>query len=121
MVRTLSVILGLGLVVLFIAGLNTAGAHGWLTWLDLVMAICSFTVAGVAAPDASKGTRSGGPVAISIGLFALWIIALATGVVASMAWWNFAFACAFLVVGIAGGTMERATPIESNIHYRKSA
>jgi hypothetical protein len=103
MVRGISVFLGIGLVILWIAGLSTPNTAGWLVWLDGIAALCAFAIAGATVPGVSRASRAGGPIALSLGLFALWVIGLATNVQSWLAWWTFAFACAFLLLGIAGG------------------
>jgi hypothetical protein len=118
MVRTWSIVLGIGLIILGIAGLNSPGGT-WIAWLDIAGGIISFFVgasAPMAAPAAAGGAvggpryysntgASGGLLFICAGLFAMWIAALVTrNVTPTMAWWNFAFACAYglLVLGSAG-------------------
>src|SRR5689334_16117282 len=100
MVRGISAILGVGLVILWLMGISTSGVAGWLSWLDGAAAIWAFVIAGSATTEEIGEQRSGSPIALSMGLFALWIIALATGTIAWMTWWTFAFACAFLALGI---------------------
>jgi hypothetical protein len=38
----------------------------------------------------------------------LWIIALATGTEAWKAWWTFAFACVYVLLGLAGGAASES-------------
>lgn len=111
MVKSFSTILGIGLVVLWICGLGSPSAAGWLTWLNGVAALCAFAIASYLTPYASRGTRLGLPMTLSLGLFACWIVALTTGVVGWLTWWTFAFACAFFLVGL-GGASERPSLVE---------
>jgi hypothetical protein len=110
MLKKMSAVLGVGLLILWIAGLGSPTAQGWLTWLDGVAALCAFAISGFTPNYASKNVRVGQPIALSGGLFALWIIGLATGAVSWLCWWTFAFACAFLALGIAC-SYERRPPI----------
>ncbi len=120
MVRVTSVILGIGLVILWLAGLSSSAVPGWLCWLDLVAAIGAFVVAGIAAPEAPLRERATGPAVESLGLFALWIIALATVGNIAMAWWNFGFAVAFGLVALFSG-QDRATTRTIETPFRRSA
>ncbi len=106
MVRGLMIALGIGLLILWIVGLQ-AGSAGWLLWLDFVGGVLSI-IGGAALTDAvARYGRLGEPLFLSVGLFVLWIIALAVGMAAWKTWWTFAFACAYLLVALAAGT-ERA-------------
>lgn len=101
--KGISVALGVGLAILWIAGLSSPYAPVWLTWLDGVGALCAFMIGGANKPADLRNRRMTGPVLLSVGIFALWIIALATKTVGWMTWWNFAFACAFLFFGVSAG------------------
>jgi membrane-bound metal-dependent hydrolase YbcI (DUF457 family) len=111
MTRTWSIVLGIGLVVLGLAGLSSAGST-WIAWLDIAGGILSFVLAG-SAPVAAVGNLGHGQyrdargiLFICAGLFAMWIIGLATkSVTVAMAWWNFGFACAYglLAIGASRG------------------
>jgi hypothetical protein len=106
MVRTGDVVLGIGLVILWIAGLS-AHATGWLTWLDGLAALGAFAIGGAVATrtGAAAGTAT---IALSLGLFVLWIVALATDASLWLSWCTFAFALALLILGIAGTVSTRA-------------
>ncbi len=101
MIRIGSGVLGLGLVILWIVGLSNHATH-WLTWLDGLAALCAFAVAAMAPTEGVRRNVSSASIALSIGLFVLWIIALAVGASSWLAWWTFAFACAFLLLGVGG-------------------
>jgi peptidoglycan/LPS O-acetylase OafA/YrhL len=102
-IKSTSVILGIGLIILWIAGLGSPNTTPWVTWLDGIGGIWAFLIAAGVSDRSGRGARSGNPIALAIGLFVLWIVALASHVVPWQSWWTFAFACAFLIVGIAGG------------------
>lgn len=118
MVRSWSIVLGIGLIILGIAGLYTPGGN-WIAWLDIVGGLISFFVGaaaqGVTAPATAEGTlsgprygNSGGMLFICLGLFAMWIIGLVTkSVTSTMAWWNFGFACAYALL-VMGSSSRRA-------------
>ncbi len=101
MVRRISTLLALGLVVLWIAGLGSPTSTSWLTWLDGLAALAAFGIAALTPTYARRSARMGEPVALSVGLFALFVIGLATGATLWQAWWTFAFACAFLILGFS--------------------
>jgi hypothetical protein len=109
------VILGLGLVILWIVGLSEH-ATPWLDWLLLLGALLSFSTAGVTSLGRAaerRGFALAGPFTLSVGLLILWIIGLATGATAWLAWWTFAFAIGYglLGAGIGSTAMERRRPI----------
>jgi len=110
MLKRMSTMLGIGLTALWIAGLGSPNTDPWLSWLDGLAALCAFAIAGFTPSYASKGARVGGPIALSVGLFVLWMIGLGTGAVSWLVWWTFAFACAFLALGIAT-SYERKPPM----------
>jgi hypothetical protein len=101
MIRIGSGVLGIGLVILWIVGLSDHATH-WLTWLDGLGALCAFAVAAMAPSEGVRRDVSSASIALSIGLYVLWIIALATSAASWLAWWTFAFACAFLLLGVGG-------------------
>lgn len=126
MARTWSIVLGIGLIILGLAGLSSPTGT-WIAWLDIAGGIISFLVAAafpsVVTPATAGGTvgtqqstNTGGIVFICAGLFAMWIIGLATqSVTAAMAWWNFGFACAYGLLAIGSysgrGMVRRAPPL----------
>jgi len=93
--------LGIGLVILWIAGLGSMDARGWLTWLDGLGALCAFSLTAFMPSYSSRQSRSGGAIALGIGLLALWIIGITTPGPVWQAWWTFAFGCAFVVLGFS--------------------
>jgi hypothetical protein len=110
--RAWSLVLGLGLVILGLTGLSQATGGIWMAWLDIVLGIISFAAAGspsaprvvlneTTAMTGVRPSRSGGLFFLSFCLLVMWIVGLATGSVStSLVWWNFAFACAYGLVGI---------------------
>jgi hypothetical protein len=132
MVRTWSLVLGLGLVILGLGGLSQLTGGTWMAWLDIIVGLVSFFAAGSSAmAPATEGGRqpagSGGLLTLSVFLFAMWLIGLVTGSVAkSILWWNFAFACAYGLVAIAayarrGLVMKRPTVTTSGQEGPKKA
>lgn len=104
MVRGISIILGIGLLVLWIAGITSPDAARWLAWLDLLAGLCAFIVAGAVGSAGARERRSGGPIGLAVALFVFWIFGLVTSPVVWLPWWNFGFACAFLFLGVFGGS-----------------
>jgi hypothetical protein len=101
MVRNGSIALGVGLVVLWIVGLSNHDVR-WMAWLDLCAAIIAFIGANV-SEQTSRTMRIGGPVALGLGLFGLWIGGVVTGTSVGLAWANFGFGVAFFVLGAMEG------------------
>jgi hypothetical protein len=121
MVRNSSIILGAGLIVLWLVGLANH-ATPWLTWLVGVGGLCAFGVAAAVSPtDTSRRGYAGpigGPIALALGLFVLWIVALSVGATGWMAWWTFAGGCAFLILGLLaiGERAPTTTPTVTHPH-----
>lgn len=93
MLRVPAIAVSFGLILLWVGGLSHH-APAWLTWLDFVAGVIAF---GSAAPLASS--RRGGVLgwgSLALGLFVLWIAALATGGRSWLAWLTLVCACAFL-------------------------
>jgi hypothetical protein len=108
-------VLAIGLVVLWLAALSQH-ATSWLTWADVVAALCAFAIAAGAGASVTPGSSATLPLALSVGLAVLWIIGLASHASSWLAWWTFAFACAFLLIGVADGVgstrqMTRPRPV----------
>ncbi|HSN31371.1 MAG TPA: hypothetical protein VLU41_01700 [Ideonella sp.] len=110
MVRGISMVLAVGLVVLWIVGL---GQHStaWLTWLDGLAALFGFAVAAGIAPGVTRAAAAGAPISLAVGLASLWIIGLATHAAAWLTWWTFAFSVAYLLVGISAGAQRQVPTV----------
>lgn len=109
MVRGTSIVLGAGLIILWLVGLGN-NATGWLTWLDAIGGLCAFGIAAALIPErTSMAGQVGAPIALSIGLLVLWIVGLSYGATNWLAWWTFAFGCAFMIVGLLAIGEERKT------------
>lgn len=104
MVRGWMIALGVGLLVLWLAGL--AGA-GWLLWLAFAVGVLSI-VAGFWLPDsAPRYARGGVPGVFAAEMFVLWVVALATAQPPWQTWWIFIFGCAYLLLAAAGGAVRQ--------------
>lgn len=101
MVRSWSVILGIGLAILWFAGLNTLNAMPWVTWLDGLGALCAWGIAASMNDSSPAGIRASSTGVLAVGLLALWVVTLFTPVASWQVWWNFGFACAFGLLAIA--------------------
>ncbi len=119
MIKGISTILGVGLIVLWIAGISTVNASGWLTWLDGVAGVAALVFAGSLGPESSRSSLTGGCIGMAAALFVLWGAALIVGVVPWMTWWNFAFACTFLVLTAASGRDQNR--FDNQMPFRRSA
>ena len=106
-IKSLAILLGLGLFALWIVGL-VGSATSWLTWIVLAGAVAAFFVASVTPLVGTRGSRSSGIFLVSAALFGLWIAALVVHATVWLAWWTFAIACAFLVLGIVAMAVKSA-------------
>jgi hypothetical protein len=111
MVRGTSIVLGAGLVILWLVGLANH-ASPWLTWLELLGAVFSFGLAAAIVPNRRGfAVAAGAPIALAVYLSLLWIVALTIGATSWMAWWTFAFAVGYLILGLlAIGERSPTTP-----------
>ncbi len=99
------IILGIGLLILWLVQVAYSGDA--ITWLDGLGGVLSIVAGALLAPRLARAAHIGEPLVLAIGLFVLWIVALAVGMPLWKAWWNFAFACAYLILTIAAGGSER--------------
>ena len=106
MVRPWMIILGIGLLLVWLAGVGYHTAS-WLCWLDFVGGMASIAGGLFAPPDLPRNARMAMPLALSVMLFLLWIISLAVGHEAWKVWWTFAFACGYLLLAALSGTPTR--------------
>jgi hypothetical protein len=96
MARLGSVVLGAGLVVLWIVGLNQ-GATMWLTWLLGLAGLASIVVAAMLpAQHGREGAKP--PALLGFALFGIWIVAIASRATPWLVWWTFALGFAHLVL-----------------------
>jgi hypothetical protein len=95
MSRGISIALGVGLVILWLTG-RAYGAPAWLAWLDGIAALVAFGLAAVFTAAVRFGAAIAG--FLALGLIVLWVVALATHHGMWLGWWDFAFACAFLLL-----------------------
>jgi hypothetical protein len=119
--RTWLTVLGIGMVVLWIAGLSSPVESRWMTWLDLVAAALTFVGVAFTTPATARNTRVSGTIALASGLFGLWVNGLIHHAVPWLTWWNFLFACAYLVVGIAASRGDVSASGERTVPFRRSA
>ncbi|MEO5970632.1 MAG: hypothetical protein ABIQ95_11950 [Bdellovibrionia bacterium] len=120
MLRKYSTILGIGLLMLWAVGLGSPGTYPWMTWLVGIAALCSFGIAAFTPTYASRNTKMGESVLLATGLFLLWVVGLVNGVAPWMAWWTFAFACVYLLLGIVVGLAGEKTPPMAEIPPHRS-
>ncbi|HVV17271.1 MAG TPA: hypothetical protein VHH90_08720 [Polyangia bacterium] len=105
-IRLASAAFGVVLGVLWIVGL-AARASFWLTWMTALAALACFgTVALV--PERRAGFVAAGNLAfVALGLGACWIVSLATGGTAWLAWSCLALA-GLVLVGAVGAALAAA-------------
>jgi hypothetical protein len=123
MVRGSSIVLGAGLIVLWLVGLGNH-ATPWLTWLVAIGGLAGLGIgASVPANNSHIGSNRGyalpvgGPIGLAIALFVLWIVALSVGATPWMAWWTFAFGVAYLILGLLA-IGERQPTVPTVTHPR---
>jgi hypothetical protein len=97
MPAAISVALGLGLVIAWIAGLANH-ALGWLTWVSLAAALLAFGGAWAFV----TGRRIGAVLAgfLGMGLLLVWLIALGARGSSWLTWWTFGFGSGFVILAI---------------------
>jgi hypothetical protein len=103
-IRGKLIALSIGMVVLWAVGLAGTGNSTAVAWLDLVAAVLGFMGASSITYTTPRGTVSGGTIALSLGIFGIFIGSLVNAVPSWQTWWNFGFACAYLILGIYAGT-----------------
>src|SRR5262245_30626729 len=103
MVRPWMIVLGIGLLLVWLAGVGYHTAS-WLLWLDFIGGILSIAAGLFAPAELSRNARMAMPLALSATLFLLWIISLVVGQEPWKVWWTFAFACGYLLVAALGAT-----------------
>lgn len=99
MVRYMSWLLGFWLTLLYVVGRSAPVSRG-LLWLTLLAALFAF-VGGAIAPMVSSGLRIGGPVALSLGLFALFAVELAMHTESWLPWCTFLGVVTYLPIVVA--------------------
>lgn len=100
MVWGLSILLGVGLLGLWLAGIGNYGTV-WLSWLDFVAGVASFVAAFLVIQPMSKRARAYFPILLGIGIAVLWAVGLATQASRWLVWSNLWFSCAFVMLGLA--------------------
>lgn len=108
MFRVVSLALGLLVTVFWVIAL-AQNATPWLAWLQGVIALLSFAMAGLPLATSVAG-RAGSPAFIGLALAAMWIFGLATGATPWLAWWDLVLAMVYLgfsTMGAMEGPLER--------------
>lgn len=98
MARIGSVILGVGLVILWIVGMNHS-ATAWLTWMVGLTGLVSFIIAGL-APAESGHAGTGAPGVVGGALIVLWLLGLGLHATGWLNWWTFVFGCGGLALAV---------------------
>ena len=123
LLKTWLSVLGVGMVVLWIAGMSSGAASPALTWLDLAAAVLSLVGAAATLSSTPRRTSVLGTIALGAGILAIWLGGFVNGASPWMTWWNFAFACAYLFVGVAVaiGADRNLTTLDTSEEFRRSA
>lgn len=101
--RAWTVVFGITLLGLWLAGLNSPNSAGWLTWVDGLAGVLAFLLSASIGITASRRVNIGGPTAFAVGLFVAWAVGLATGAPFWQSWWNFGVACCFAAMSAISG------------------
>jgi hypothetical protein len=130
MVLRWSILLALGLLLLGLVGVFSSEApQPWLPWCNLGGAWAAYFFAADIKPKCSRNKRIFGPIALSVGLFLAGFLAIQGEKVNWQAWTTFAFACAFLILGIVRWIEKERVPkgdtysdqCEATTHKKESA
>lgn len=108
--RAFMFLFGAGLIVLWIIGLAT-NQRSWFGWVDVIGGSLGLYTA-VIMPDLEPGLPVSVGYVFSLGLIALWIVGLATGVTGWLVWVTFGLAVMLLLGTVYG------TPSEASRHQR---
>jgi|SRR4029079_10299854 len=108
MVRRSSLVIGLGLTLLWWIGLSLDHSATML-WLNAVGALVAFTIAGLVDETEPNPANAFGPAMLGLGLTALWIVGVSTHQQAWVTWANFVFAVACLAVAVMAVAPRHAT------------
>jgi hypothetical protein len=118
MVLRWSCLIGAGLLMVGLFGAFTE-PQSWVVWCDLIGAWAAFFFAADITPNCSRARRISVPAVLSIGLFVTWFAAIAEKEAHWLAWWTFAFACAFLLLaGIRWIKKEEMVKVSDNSKKR---
>jgi hypothetical protein len=81
-----------------------------MTWLVVMAAAGAFFIAAAAGDPPRRGFAGGAPIALASFLGVLWLAGLVLHASSWLTWWTLFFACAFLMLGLGGGTHRVAPP-----------
>ena len=125
MIKGLTLAVGTGLTILWIAGLSSPISSIWLTWGDGIAGLLAFSIAGNMATDNTHETKGGSSFMLSGGLFVMWVVAYSTGIVSWQIWGTFTFASTEMIIALMGGAMRTRTtanyPPEPRVRRRHQA
>jgi hypothetical protein len=102
MLKRFTTLLGVGLLALWALGLGDARASSWVVWLLGLGSLWSFGIALYSSDIPSQVERVAQPLALAVGLFAVWLIGITLDSVAWLNRWTFVSAMAYLFLGISG-------------------
>lgn len=102
MLKRLTTVLGVGLLALWAFGLGDARASAWVVWLLGLGSLWSLGIALLSSDIPSQAERVTQPLALAVGLFAVWLIGVTVDSVDWLNRWTFVAALAYLFLGISG-------------------
>jgi hypothetical protein len=111
-IKAADILLGLGLFLVWGAGVISNSGPAWLVWLNGFAGIMAFVLAGDATPDVNPASRIGGALALGLALFILWVTALAVHAFGWVAWATLVFSVAFFSLALGMGTASPSTRAE---------
>jgi hypothetical protein len=106
MERNLAFIFGMGTAVLWLAGWGDPQVSSYIPWGDFLCAVSALAYSF--SNERNLRTR-GVPLVIGLILTALWIAGLGSRSASWIVWWNFTFACLFILLG-AGALARKRYP-----------
>ena len=108
MLKRVSTGLGMGLLALWALGLGDPGASSWVVWLLGLGALWSFGIALFSSDIPAQAERVAQPLALSVGLFAVWLIGITLDSSQWLNRWTFIAGVAYFLFGVSG--LAKAKP-----------
>jgi|GEM_PF-918570 hypothetical protein len=107
MLKRVSTLLGVGLLALWALGLGDTAASSWVVWFLGLGSLWSFGIALFSSDIPSQSERIAQPLALSVGLFAVWLIGITIDSAQWLNRWTFVAAVAYFLFGVSGLTRRK--------------